>query len=112
MDIAEADRLLGLHLSELRVLPYSELKRLVEGRIIQTPVVKGALDILYHLEVQAFWDTRSQGNVRVVVSIDDGRRGSHLGRESAHAQLDDSFSIRRQHICLRLQRSALDRHVR
>ena len=76
MDIGEANIVLDQHLRELRAHSYSELKRLVERRIIQAPEIRGSSGTTYYLEVQAFWDDRPQGNVRIVVSIDDGRRSA------------------------------------
>ena len=92
MDIAEADNLLGQQLSKLRALPYSELKRLVEGRSIQTPEAKGTSGIPYYMEVQAFWDNRRDGNIRVIVSIDDGgKSASHPRSRDFIKAPDESF---------------------
>jgi len=76
VDIGEASRVLDQHLRELRAHPYSELKRLVERRIIQAPEIQGPSGTPYYLEVQAFWDDRAQGNIRIMVSIDDGGRSA------------------------------------
>jgi hypothetical protein len=68
MDIGEANKVLDGHVGKLRAHPYSELKRLVERRIIQAPEIQGPSGG----RVQAFWDDQPQGNVRIMVSIDDG----------------------------------------
>ena len=92
MDTIEADELLQQQLQKLRAVPYSELKRLVEERIIQVPEVKGPSGVTYYLEIQAFWDDRQQRNIRVVASIDDGGKWAwHPHTGSFIKALDETF---------------------
>lgn len=76
MDTTEAKTVLENHVGSLRKQPYSELKRLSEERVIHSPELKGDSGKSYYLEVQFLWDSTPHGNVRVIVSIDDGHRAS------------------------------------
>jgi hypothetical protein len=72
MDSVEAARILEEGVKELREIPYSELRRLVNDREVQTAEIAGASSSQYYLEVQAFWDDFSERKVRVIAAIDDG----------------------------------------
>ena len=72
MDLIEASRVLDQHIRLLREIPYMALKRLVEGRVIEAPEIEGPSGARYYLEVQAFWDSQPDGNIRLVAAIDDG----------------------------------------
>lgn len=72
MDLAEAEGILQEQMTKLRDLTYSDLKRLVEDHVIQTPEVRGASGIRYYLEVESFWDGKPGGNIRLIAAIDDG----------------------------------------
>jgi len=72
MDAAEAEGILEQQIAELRKLAYSDLKRLVEGHVIQTPEVQGASGVRYYLEIQTVWDGKVGPNIRVIAAIDDG----------------------------------------
>ena len=57
-------------LLEYRRCGYDALLRLLEQQDVFEAV--GASGTMYQLEVQAVWDDRKAGNLRVIVSIDDG----------------------------------------
>jgi hypothetical protein len=67
-EIARA--LIGEELAKLRKLSYAELLKLVNNpTTIELPGSDGKN---YQIERQAFWDTHKGGNIRVMVSADDG----------------------------------------
>ncbi len=72
MDVTEAGGILEQQIGSLRERPYSELKQLVEARVIQTLEIVGASGTRYNVEAQAFWDSKKRDNIRVLASIDDG----------------------------------------
>jgi len=74
MDVTEAGGILDQQMGSLRERPYSELKQLVEGRLIQILEIVGASGVRYCLEAQAFWDRKKETNIRVLGPIDDGGR--------------------------------------
>ena len=72
MDVTEAGGILDQQIGSLRERPYSELKQLVEGRLIQILEIVGASGARYCVEAQAFWDSKKETNIGVLASIDDG----------------------------------------
>ena len=72
MDVTEAGGILEQQIGSLRERPYSELKQLVEARVIQTLEIVGASGTRYSVEAQALWDSKKRDNIRVLASIDDG----------------------------------------
>jgi len=72
MDVTEAGGILEQQIGSLRERPYSELKQLVEARVIQTLEIVGASGTRYNVEAQALWDSKKRNNIRVLASIDDG----------------------------------------
>jgi hypothetical protein len=62
--------LIGAWLKELRRRPYRDL--VFRMGDTQTKEVTGEDGKQYQLEVQVFWDSRKGGDVRVIVSGDDG----------------------------------------
>jgi hypothetical protein len=91
MDRAEALAIAHAELAELREATYAEL---VERLIDKQEVVEriGASGTRYQIEKQALWDDKRNGNLRVIVSIDDGgwRAYSPLGADFIRAP-DGSF---------------------
>jgi hypothetical protein len=70
MDKVEAKEILAQQISRLRALEYSELCRLIKDpEQLEVTSESGAW---YQLEIQAWWDDKSEHNLRVLVSIDDG----------------------------------------
>jgi hypothetical protein len=62
--------LIDQKLNELRRFSYRELLTLIDRS--SNSSLKGKDDVEYQLEVQAFWDTKKDGNIRVMVTVDDG----------------------------------------
>ena len=71
VDKVEATSVAESILDSLRGLPYQELvDRYLDSSDHQDAV--GASGAEYQVETQAFWDTGQPGDLRVLVSIDDG----------------------------------------
>ena len=70
MNKKEAQSILEELIEGYRELNYKELIKLIEN--VETFQVVGDSGTQYQLEVQAFWDDRPKGNLRVLGSIDDG----------------------------------------
>ena len=70
MDDKIASSVIDVWIEELRAYSYRELVALI-GKV-QTRKVKAADGRLYQLEAQVFWDSRKDGDVRVMVAGDDG----------------------------------------
>lgn len=87
MNRAEAKVVLESHVRELKKLSYAEFRSWIVERRIETPLVKGASGIEYQVEAEALWDSQPGGNIRVLVSVDDG------GLMSTLVPLGDSFLI-------------------
>ena len=70
MDTAAAQRVLDKWVAKLRTEPY----RALASRVGSTTTDKIPRDgeRSWQVEVQVFWDDEPNGNVRVMVSIDDG----------------------------------------
>jgi hypothetical protein len=65
-----AHALIDAELVRLRTLPYSELIELVTA--IETKDVLAEDGKTYQLEIEAVWDSKQGGDVRVIVVADDG----------------------------------------
>jgi hypothetical protein len=70
MNKAEARSILQKELRKYRAKSYSDLLCLVEKQDCYE--VKGASDVIYQLEIQAFWDANPNDVLRVSGAIDDG----------------------------------------
>ncbi|MFZ0013035.1 MAG: hypothetical protein WAL25_02860 [Acidimicrobiia bacterium] len=71
MNKVEATELAGTTVDALRALPYRELvDRYLDSS--EHREVLGGSCVSYQIEIQALWDTGEPGNLRVLVSIDDG----------------------------------------
>jgi hypothetical protein len=70
MNKKEAQYLLDLFAAALKSWSYQDWQRLID----ETTVVerKGPSGITYQIEWNAFWDSQAGGDIRVMVSIDDG----------------------------------------
>jgi hypothetical protein len=71
MNNAEALAVLAEHLDTYRKLSYAELAALVD-EAKTTFDVAGPSGVTYQIEVQAAWDDRKTGNVRILGAVDDG----------------------------------------
>lgn len=70
MDTDEARSILTEHLASYRVLTYSELAGRVDT--VETAEVRAPSGVEYQLEVQFYWDSKPNREVRVIGSVDDG----------------------------------------
>jgi hypothetical protein len=71
MDREEVLSIARAEVAELRQATYSQLaERLIDKQENVERV--GASGASYQVEIQAFWDNKPNGNLRVIVSIDDG----------------------------------------
>jgi hypothetical protein len=71
MDKEEARGILAQQIARLRQLSHGDLQRYVKDE--EHMEVKGESGAEYQVEVQSLWDEgRPGGNLRVMVSIDDG----------------------------------------
>lgn len=67
---AAAQRVLDDWLARLRAVPYRELASRVDS--VTTDEVARDSERSWQLEVEVLWDDEPDGNVRVIVAIDDG----------------------------------------
>jgi hypothetical protein len=91
MDRAEALAIAHAELAVLREATYFQLvERLIDKQEVAERV--GASGTRYQIEKQAVWDDKPNGNLRVIVSIDDGgwRAYKPLGEDFIRAP-DGSF---------------------
>lgn len=71
MNKNEARQIIRAELEPYRAKPYSELTEMIDAE----PVIgeaTGPGGTLYQIEIQAFWDGKPNGDIRVIGSIDDG----------------------------------------
>ena len=72
MNQDEAKTLLAAQMQELKKLSYADLHSWVVEKKIETLVMKGPSGTDYQIEIQALWENKRGGAIRVFVSIDDG----------------------------------------
>jgi hypothetical protein len=70
MDIQEARRVLVEYLEKYWALPYHELKKRVNES--ETKEIRTSSGITYQIEIQVHWVDKSNRNLRVCGTIDDG----------------------------------------
>ena len=70
MDTVAAQRVLDAWLAKLRAISYRELASRIDS--VTTDEVTRDSERSWQLEIQVLWDDEPNGNVRVMVSIDDG----------------------------------------
>ncbi len=70
MDTVAAQKVLRQWVTKLRAVPYRELAARVDS--VTTDEVVRDSERSWQLEIQVLWDDEPEGNVRVMVSIDDG----------------------------------------
>lgn len=71
MNKEEAKQIIRAELESFRAKPYSELVQMIDAEPI-TGERTGPSGEGYQIEIQAFWDNKPNGNIRVTGSIDDG----------------------------------------
>ncbi len=70
MDKREAQALMNQFIAGLQSRSYQEWQGLIgESAVVEQP---GPSGVTYQLEWNAFWDSQAGGDIRVMVSIDDG----------------------------------------
>ena len=70
MDSHEARTVLAEHLRRYRAMTYKELQRLLkEQDCLETRAASGTV---YQVEIEAVWDNKPGGNLRVFGHVDDG----------------------------------------
>ncbi|HXV58543.1 MAG TPA: hypothetical protein VD704_11800 [Gaiellaceae bacterium] len=85
MDADEARTVLAAELAKLRPLSHAALVERLLGNE-ETSEVRGPSGASYQVELQAFWDDRPGGTLRVVGAVDDGG-------VRAFAPLTDDFLV-------------------
>jgi hypothetical protein len=71
MDKQEAGQVLAAQLQPFRAKPYAELARMIGQEPVDVEVT-GPTGCRYRIEIQAFWDAKKKGNIRILGAIDDG----------------------------------------
>ena len=85
MDRAEAKSILAKELTEFTAHPYDELVKLIKHADMKNVVGESGAN--YQIEVNVFWDSKPDGNLRIMASIDDGGWRAFL-------QLSDSLIMK------------------
>ena len=70
MDKKEANQIINEQLKKYRSKTYKELTLLIGAEAI-TYEIPGKNNVKYQIEIQAFWDNKPNGDIRVSGSIDD-----------------------------------------
>jgi hypothetical protein len=70
MDKNEAKQVLSRELESYRARSYDELVNCIGDSIAYE--TSGASGAMYQLEITVLWDSRPDGDVRVIASVDDG----------------------------------------
>jgi hypothetical protein len=71
MDRREAAAIADAVVGELEAIPFQALVDRFLGEI-EVRVETGASGVEYQVEIQAMWDRRGPGDLRVMVGVDDG----------------------------------------
>ncbi len=70
MDKQEAQQLLDEFIAGLQSRTYQEWQGLIgEDAVVEK---QGPSGVTYQIEWNAFWDSQAGGDIRIIVSIDDG----------------------------------------
>jgi hypothetical protein len=70
MDRAEAKSILAKALTRFAARPYDELVASIRHTEVENVVGDSGAE--YQIEIDVFWDSKPDGNLRIVASIDDG----------------------------------------
>ena len=71
MDKKEAKRIITEQLEKYRSKSYQELIQLIDTEPITYELTSNS-NTKYQIEIEAFWDDKPNGNMRVIGYIDDG----------------------------------------
>ena len=70
MNNVEAELFLARELTKYAALPYDKLVALINhAEVID---VRGESGVYYQIELNMYWDSKADGNLRIMASIDDG----------------------------------------
>ena len=72
MDKEEAKIVLNTFLAKYRAKTYNDLQYLLNEQDTSEVEVEAESGAKYQLEIQAVWDDKKDGNLRVMGSVDDG----------------------------------------
>ena len=70
MNKEEARQIIQAELESYRAKPYSELIQMIDAESVTGELI-GPSGKRYQIEIQAFWDDKPNGNIRVSGAIDD-----------------------------------------
>ena len=70
MDRAEAKSILAKALTRFAARPYDELVASIKHAGVKNVMAESGVN--YQVEINAFWDSKPDGDLRIVASIDDG----------------------------------------
>lgn len=85
MDRAEAKLILATELAEFAARPYDKVMASLKHTDVKNVV--GDSGTNYQIEINVFWDSKPDGNLRIMASVDDG--GWH-----AFIPVTDSFIMK------------------
>lgn len=77
MNKGQAKKIIQADLESYRAKPYSELVQMIDAQPI-TKEFTSTDGKRYQIEIQAFWDDKPNGNIRIVGAIDDGGWRSYV----------------------------------
>ena len=72
MDKEDAKQIIHAELEFYRAKPYSDLVQIIDAEPVTGELIGPSSGKRYQFEIQAFWDHKPNGNIRVVGCIDDG----------------------------------------
>jgi hypothetical protein len=70
MDKTEAQSILTKELTEFAARTYNEIVTLIKRPEVKNVIGKSGAN--YQIDVNVFWDSKPDGNLRIMASIDDG----------------------------------------
>lgn len=70
MNATVAKELLAQELELLEAQEYRDVAEMIDSSVVKTRVGRDGKG--YQIEIQAFWDSKPKGDVRLICSVDDG----------------------------------------
>ena len=92
MNTKEAGKLLATILEPIRNKAYCDLAQMVDGAPI-TGEATAPSGVCYQYEIEVFWDSCANGDVRVMGSIDDGGIRAYMPLSSSFIKAPDNFFV-------------------
>jgi hypothetical protein len=68
----EAEEILASQINYLRQQTYVSLKKFMSFRNVRCFEMTGESGAKYQIEIESFWDGKPEGDLRVLVNVDDG----------------------------------------